>query len=440
MTYPKIDQSMALWQRAQGLIPGGGQLLAKAPGQWSEGVAPIYADHARGARLWDVDGNEYVDLMMAVGPISLGYCDEDVDAALRAQIARGINFTLMSPLEVEVSELVRDVVPHTESVRFSKTGADATSAAIRIARAFTGRHKVLCCGYHGWHDWYIAVTDRDAGIPPAASELTFTFDYNDLESLKAQISSEFAAVIMEPTVFDAPAPGFLEGVRELCDAHGALLIFDEMWTGFRFALGGAQEKYGVRADLATFSKAVANGMPLSVLTGRADVMKVCEKDVFFFTTFGGEAMSLAAAKATIEKMRRESVVEHLARQGQKLFDGFNAIAAELDMPFAKCAGHPARAIIKLSVPDGASGVTALEMKTLLQQEMLAQGVLWSGFHNLSYAHGDAEVDQVLRAYREALPVLRDALRAGNVKEKLRGKVLEAVFRKIENVHPKTKGG
>ena len=293
------------------------------------GVAPKYLARGRGSRVWDVDGNEYLDFSMAVGPLSLGYCYPAVDEAIRTQLRDGITFSLMHPLEVEVAELVREVVPGAESVRYSKTGADVTSAAVRLARAFTGRDKVLCCGYHGWHDWFIATTDRSAGIPAAARDLSFTIPYNDLEAALAAIDDETACVILEPVTFEAPKPGYLEGLRDACGRAGALLVFDEMWTGFRLALGGAQEHFGVKADLACFSKAVANGMPLSILTGRRDVMALLEKDVFFFTTFGGEALSLAAARATIEEIRAKDVPAHLARLGRRLKDGYNAAAREL---------------------------------------------------------------------------------------------------------------
>ena len=275
-------------------------------------MAPKYIAKGQGSRVWDVDGNEFVDLTMAVGPLSLGYAYPAVDEAIKKQLADGITFSMMHPLEVEVAELVREVVPHTEMVRFSKTGCDVTTAAVRLARAFTKRDKVLCCGYHGWHDWYIGVTDRNLGIPKASQDLVYTIRYNDLESVEQSIDDDTACIILEPMVFEAPKPGFLEGLRAICDKRGIVLIFDEMWTGFRLALGGAQEAFGVRADLACFSKAVANGMPLSVLSGRADIMQLCEKDVFFFTTFGGEALSLAAAKATIQVIREHNVTEVLA--------------------------------------------------------------------------------------------------------------------------------
>jgi len=296
---PVITRSRSLWARAKQLIPGGTQTLAKGPTQHVEGVAPIYLARGRGARVWDVDGNEFLDLTMAVGPLSLGYGDPVVDEAIRAQLADGITFSLMHPLEVEVAELIRAVVPGAERVRFSKTGADVTSAAIRVARAHTGRDRVVCCGYHGWHDWYIGSTDRSAGIPALTRELVSTFDYNNLDSVRDAIDGDTACVILEPMIVEHPAPGFLEGLRQLCDEHGALLVFDEMWTGFRLALGGAQEAFGVRADLACFSKAIANGMPLSVLTGNADVMARLERDC-------SSTRHLAARRCRSRPRRRRS--------------------------------------------------------------------------------------------------------------------------------------
>ncbi len=320
---PVITRSQALYSRAMGLIPAVTQTLAKGPGQFVEGVAPKYLARGRGSHVWDVDGNEYLDFSMAVGPISLGYAYPAVDDAIAAQLRSGITFSLMHPLEVEVAELLREVVPGAESVRFGKTGAEVTSAAVRLARAFTGRGKVLCCGYHGWHDWYIGVTDRGAGVPAAVRDLTYTVPYNDLAAAREAIDDETACVILEPMTFEAPKAGYLEGLRDTCHERGALLVFDEMWTGFRLALGGAQEAFGVTADLACFSKAVANGMPLSILTGRRDVMARLERDVFFFSTFGGEALSLAAAKVTIGEIRNRRVLAQLARQGSRIREGYN---------------------------------------------------------------------------------------------------------------------
>jgi glutamate-1-semialdehyde aminotransferase len=432
--YPEITRSNELYARATGLIPAYTQTLAKGPGQFVNGVAPKFLERGKGSHVWDVDGNEYIDYLMGIGPLSLGYAYDVVDDAIRAQLAKGITFSQMSPLEVEVAELVRDIVPGAESVRYSKTGCDVTTAAVRLARAFTGREKILCCGYHGWHDWYIGVTDRNRGIPRSSQELSYTINYNDLASAADSIDGETACVILEPTVFEAPKPGFLEGLRELCSKAGALLVFDEMWTGFRFALGGAQEKYGVRADLACFSKAVANGMPLSMLTGRRDVMSLLDKDVFFFTTFGGEALSLAAAKATMTELRDKDVTSKLASQGKKLREGYAAIARELGLDYTTCVGADCRSIITFDAKAG----SPLEMKSLVQQELIKRGILWGGFHNMSYSHSDADVAHTLAAYKEVLAILKAAVDKGDVKGALRGTPVEPVFRKTSNFHTKPK--
>jgi len=426
---PIIRQSDHLHARAEGLIPACTQTLAKGPGQHVRGVAPKYLRRGRGAHVWDVDGNEYIDLQMAIGPISLGYCHPAVDRAIREQLEDGITFSLTHPLEVEVAELVRACVPGAEMVRFSKTGCDVTSAAVRLARAFTGRRKVLCCGYHGWHDWYISVTDRRRGIPDDVAALTHTFEYNDIASLERAIDGDTACVVLEPVVFEMPRPGFLEELRALCTRRGVLLIFDEMWTGFRLALGGAQEYFGVTADLACFSKAVANGMPLSVLTGRAEVMKLLEREVFFFTTFGGEALSLAAAKATISELRAHDVPAHLAAQGRKLRDGYNAAARELGLGYTRAVGPDPRNMVVFD------GERALLMKSYMQQELLRRGVLWGGFHNMSLAHDDADIERVLAAYQEALASLRDVVRRDStesLREALLGEPIEPMFRRTSN--------
>lgn len=430
--YPSILRSNELHARAAGLIPAFTQTLAKGPGQYVNGVAPKYAAKGRGCRIWDVDGNEYIDYNMGIGPLILGYAYEPVDAAIRRQLEDGITFSLMHPLEVEVAELIREVVPCAESVRFSKTGADATSAAVRLARAFTGRSRVLTCGYHGWHDFSIAVTDRHKGIPEAVRDLSFTFDYNDLGSFEASLDDETAAVIIEPTVFDEPSPDFLPRLADLCRARGVVLIFDEMWTGFRIALGGAQAYFHVTPDLATFSKAVSNGMPLSVLTGRRDIMSLLDKEVFFFTTFGGEALSLAAAQATIREIRDKYVPRYLAEKGEALKDGFNRLAARLGLDFVRCRGYGFRSLVSFD----ASAGDPLVLKSFVQQELIRRGILWSGSHTISFSHTDAEIQATLEAYEEVLPMLKAAVAKNTVRSSLRGDPVEPVFRKISHFNTK----
>lgn len=432
--YPSIKKSNELYQKALELIPCTTQTLAKGPQQNVNGVAPKYLVKGKGSHVWDVDGNEYIDFNMGIGPLSLGYNYDKVDIAIKKQLEDGITFSLMHPLEVEVAEMLNKIIPNAESVRYSKTGADITSAAIRVARAYTKREKILCCGYHGWHDWYISVTDRNAGIPKVIQDLTFTFNYNDIQSVIDSIDDDTAAIILEPFVFEAPKDNFLHKLRDVCDENGTLLIFDEMWTGFRIALGGAQEFFGVKADLACFSKAVANGMPIGILAGRKEIMKVLENDVFFFTTFGGEALSLAAVKATITELKEKKVPAYLAKQGKKLKDGYNSIADKFNMPYTKCIGYECRSLMTFD----ASAGNPLEMKSLVQQEMIKRGILWGGFHNMSFSHSDQDIEYTLKVYNEVLPILKKAVDEKNVKGYLRGEPVGPVFRKVSNFNTKPK--
>ena len=434
--YPVITESEKLHARATGLIPAFAQTLAKGPTQYVDGVAPKYLQRASGSHVWDVDGNEYLDYNMAIGPISLGYGYPAVNDAIRRQLEDGIVFPLIHPLEVAVAELVREVIPNAESVRYAKTGAEVTSAAVRLARAYTGRDKVLCCGYHGWHDWYIGITARNAGVPQAVKDLVYTFNYNDMDSVMAALDDQTACVILEPMTFDFPKDDFLAKLKDACAANGSLLIFDEMWTGFRWALGGAQEFFGVTADLACYSKAIANGMPIAVLAGRADVMSLLDEQVFFFTTFGGEVLSLAAADATIRELRDKNVPADLAAKGQTLMDGYNDIATELGIrDITHCKGHPARGLI---VFDDKAGQSLL-MKSLVQQELIKRGILWSGFHNMCYSHSVADLDHTLAAYGEVLAELKGALEAGDIESRLRGRPVQPVFRRTDSFNLKPAG-
>ena len=432
--YPDITESNKLFERSHGLMPAYTQTLAKGPTQWTKGIAPKYLRRGKGSHVWDVDGNEYIDFNMGIGPLVLGYCYDKVDKAIKKQLEDGITFSLTHPLEVELSEKVSEVVPNAESVRFSKAGCDVTTAAIRLARAFTKREKVLCCGYHGWHDWYITVTDRNAGIPKVLEQLTYTINYNDIDSVIQSIDSDTACVILEPFVFEEPKNDFLHKLQDVCKKNGTLLIFDEMWTGFRIALGGAQEFFGIKPDMATYSKAIANGMPIAVLTGREDVMRLLDKDVFFFTTFGGEALSLAAAIATIDEIRDKDVPKYLSEKGKMLKDGYNSIVEKFGINYTSCSGYNCRTIITFDASVG----NPLEMKTLVQQEMIKRGVLWGGFHNMCFSHSYNDIEYTLKVYEEVLQILQKAVEDKNVKGYLKGEPLEPVFRKTSNFNIKPK--
>jgi glutamate-1-semialdehyde 2,1-aminomutase len=360
--------------------------------------------------------------------VTLGYDDADVTEAVRHQLDDGVIFSLPHPLEMEVAERIVAMVPCAEMVRFGKNGSDATSGAVRLARAFTGRDRMAVCGYHGWQDWYIGSTARHRGVPGVVRDLTHTFAYNDLSSLERVLDGhrdEFAAVILEPMNVIEPAGGFLEGVKELAHRHGALLVFDETITGFRFSNGGAQELFGVTPDLATFGKGIANGYPLSAVAGRADVMKLME-EIFFSFTMGGETLSLAAARATLDKLQREPVVRTLAARGRNALDGAARLVREAGLAEAiVVSGHPAWGFLTFL---DAGGYSSFEIKTLFLQEMFARGILTLGTHNLNYAHSDTDIERLMIAYKEVFALLADAINNKALKQYLRCEPLQPLFK------------
>ena len=424
-----LRESARLLARAGRVIPAFTQTLSKNPTQWVQGVAPAYVARASGAHVWDVDGNRYIDFPMALGPVILGYAHPAVDEAIERQLRDGIVFTLAHPIEVEVAERIVELVPGAERVRFAKTGSDATSAAVRLARAYTGRESVLACGYHGWHDWYIGSTSRAGGVPEAVRALIGTFEFNDLASLDAALDGQggtTAAVILEPCGAEEPAPGFLTGVAERAHSAGAVLIFDEIITGFRLAAGGAQERYGVRADLATFGKALGNGMPISALAGRAELMDRLE-DVFFSGTHGGETLSLAAARAVLDQLDARAY-EDLYAKGEHLRAGIGqAIDAAGVGDWVKVGGAAPRTVVTIREP--ATAGNGLPAKTLVQQELVKRGVLFNGSNFICLAHSGEDLDLAVDAYRAAFARLAEGL-SGDLLELLEGEPIQPAFRPL----------
>jgi glutamate-1-semialdehyde 2,1-aminomutase/spore coat polysaccharide biosynthesis protein SpsF len=424
-----LRRSYKLKAKAQGLIPSCTQTFSKGPTQFIQGVAPVFLARGQGSHVWDVDDNEYIDYPMALGPIILGHNYHAVTEAVMRQMQEGTTFSLPHPLEVEVAELLCDIIPCAEMVRFGKNGSDATSGAVRLARAFTRRDIIACCGYHGWQDWYVGITSRSKGVPEAVRGLTIPFEYNNIQSLErifAEHPGQVAAVIMEPVGVVQPENGFLEQVRAITEREGALLIFDEVVTGFRVALGGAQEYFGVLPDLACFGKAMANGYPLAAIVGRREIMELFD-EVFFSFTFGGETLSLTAAKATITEMKEKNVISHLWEQGQKLKDGYNVLAREFGVEgYTECIGPPPRTVITFKDENGEE---SLALKSLFQQECLKRGVLFSGGQNICYSHSDADIEYTLRVYRTAMEILARAVESGDVLERLEGEPVQAVFRR-----------
>ncbi len=423
--------SDALWQRACGLIPAGTQTLSKAPDQFVGGITPKYLKRGNGSHVWDVDGNEYIDYPMALGPILLGYNYAPVVEAVTRQIKEGTTFTLMHPLEVEVAELLRELVPCCEMVRFGKNGADATSAAVRAARAYTGRDSIAYCGYHGCQDWYAVVTPRNKGIPKYLASLMHPFQYNKLESLKkvfAENTGKIAAVIMEvpgvePAVDPETGKNFLQEVAALARRSGAVFILDEIVTGFRFALGGAQEKYNVTPDLSCFGKGMANGFPISAVVGKKEFMKEFD-EVFFSMTYSGDTIGLAAAKATIGELREKPVLDYIWKAGKRLHDGVNRAAEELDIPF-RLGGQPVRGHY---VIDAGDEERALTVKSLFLQETVKRGILFGGPVFISYSHSPGDIDNTIAVAGEAFKVIKKALASKAPDTFIEGKKPVVVFR------------
>lgn len=424
----RYASSEALLERALKTIPLGSQTFSKSKTQYPFGVSPYFITHGQGSRVWDADGNEYLDFINGLAAITLGYNDPDVNAAVAAQLQKGVIFSLPHPIEMEVAERIVDLVPCADLVRFGKNGSDATSGAIRLARAHTGRNRVAVCGYHGWQDWYIGATARHRGVPQAVRDLTHTFAYNDPDSLEKLLLAhpgEFAAVILEPMNVAEPQAGFLQEVARLTRSHGALLVFDETITGFRYSPGGAQGYFGVTPDLATFGKGLANGFPVSAVAGRRDLMKLME-EIFFSFTFGGETLSLAASAATLDKLKSHDVCGHLARLGRRLMAGIGERIARHGVgDLLAVAGHPSWSFLLIKDTPTAS---QWQTKTLFLQEIFVRGILSLGTHNLSYAHSDADIDRLLAVYDEVFPLLRAGALEGRLAELLRCPPLEPLFK------------
>lgn len=422
-----FDKSKQYLDRAEKTIPLGSQTFSKSRVQFPAGHAPLFLSHGQGARVWDVDGNEYVDMVSGLLPVVLGYSDPDVDDAIINQLNNGITLSLSSLLEAQLAEKLVDIIPCAEKVRFGKNGTDATSAAVRLSRAYTGRDKVIACGYHGWQDWYIGATTRNLGVPDSVGAHTIRQPYNDLQAIEnclKENDGEIACLILEPASLEEPKDGYLENLKYLCEAHGVVLVFDEVVTGFRWHLGGAQAYYGVTPDLACFGKAIANGMPLSVVLGKAEIMDKME-DIFFSGTFAGETLSLAAALAVIKKMERQPVIERIWQQGKNLSNSVASLIKKYDLDdIFKLKGVDPWKIMMIHNHKNAD---TNAIKTRFIMDMVSHGVLTLGSHNISYAHSDEDLQRVEQAYDYTLENISNRLRNNTLVSELEIKPLVPVF-------------
>jgi glutamate-1-semialdehyde aminotransferase len=400
--------SEKLFARAQEIVAGG-TTQGKAPNTLIPGEYPIYAARGRGATLWDVDGNQFLDWILAYGIIVLGYCDPDVDAAAIGEIRDGFAFPLTRPVQNELAELLVKVIPCAEMVHFFKTGSDTTTAAVRLARIATGRNKIVRWGYNGWHDWCCT---REAGIPRYVRDDVLTFRYNDLDSLAdvlKQNRDQVACVIMMPLEIELPQPGFLTGVKDLAHQYGALFILDEMRSGFHLAMGGAQEYYGVTPDLATFSKAISNGYAISALAGKRELMQALSQ-TYVSSTFFTNSIEMAAAVATINKLQQGQVIPHLWRIGKGLMDGLDRLARDLGVE-AQAVGVPPMPYLVFTYTDPEIRETA---KYVFYRETTRRGLLLHPNHHwfVCAAHTEQDLARTLEISEAAFRAVKAELARG----------------------------
>jgi len=424
----RYSKSEAWLLKAEAVIPLGSQTFSKSKTQYPVGISPLFAKKVKGSRLQDLDANWYVDLVNSLAAITIGYGDKEIARAVRKQLAKGVIFSLPGKLEEEVASLMVELIPSAEMVRFGKNGTDATSAAVRLARAYTGRDLIAVCGYHGWQDWYIGSTSRDKGVPSATKSLTKSFKYNDISTLTQLISEfpdQFAAVVMEPMNVNYPSGNFLEDIREICDQKGIVLVFDETITGFRFSTGGAQEQFGVTPDLSTFGKGLANGYPLSAVVGKKEIMLEME-EIFFSGTFGGELLSLAAAKVVLERHKKQDVSSRLACIGNELKIKVEEVIRDCHLEkVLNLSGHPTWVFLNWTATEEYS---VEELKTFFMQEMFQRGVLILNTHNVSLAFGKKDFKVVMNAYSATLQALSRAIEQRNLREQLLVKPLVPLFK------------
>jgi glutamate-1-semialdehyde 2,1-aminomutase len=432
----RFDKSKRLREQAHKLIPGGAHTYAKGDDQYPED-APGFIARGAGSHVWDVDGNEFIEYGSGLRSVTLGHAYPSVVEAALAAMKLGSNFVRPAPIEVEMAEAFLANVPGTEMVKFAKNGSDVTTAAVKLARAYTGRELVGICAEHPFFstdDWFIGTTPMDAGIPPSVTAQTLKFHYNDLDSISrlfAEYPGRIACLVMEAATAVEPKEGFLQGAIELCHAHGAVFILDEMITGFRWHLGGAQTLYGIKPDLSTFGKGIANGFALSALAGRRELMELgglqTKRDRVFLlsTTHGAETHSLAAGLATLKVYQENSVIAHMRAAGEALKAGINQAAEALGIGKSfEVLGHPANLVYATR---DALGNPSQPFRTLFLQEALRRGLLMPSLV-VNFSHKDADVRRTVAAVGEALGVYKRALEEG-VEKYLVGRPVQPVFRK-----------
>ncbi|QNS03442.1 glutamate-1-semialdehyde 2,1-aminomutase [Streptomyces xanthii] len=433
----ELPRSRAANERLHALIPGGAHTYAKGDDQYPEHLAPVIS-HGKGAHVWDVDGNRYVEYGSGLRSVSLGHAHPRVTEAVRRELDRGSNFVRPSVLEVEAAERFLATVPTAEMVKFAKNGSDVTTAAVRLARAVTGRTRVAVCADHPFFsvdDWFIGTTPMSAGIPAAITDLTVSFPYGDLaatEEVLARYAGDVACLILEPAGHAEPPPGYLEGLRELAHRHGCLLVFDEMITGLRWSEAGAQGLYGVVPDLSTFGKALGNGFAVSALAGRREFMErgglrdTHDRVFLLSTTHGAETHALAAAMAVLDTYVEEGVTARLHALGERLASGVREAAASRGVGEHVVVRGRASNLVFATLDE--YGQPSQPYRTLFLRQLLAGGVLAPSFV-VSGALDETDIDRTVEVVADACGVYRKALDAGDPTPWQGGRPVKPVFRR-----------
>ena len=422
-----IKNSNDLKERIKKVSPHYTQTFSRSPTSFVEGVFPVFAEKAYGAYFTDVDGNNFIDYLLALGPITLGYNYPVVNQAIINQLKDGMLFSLPHKKELELSELLCKTVPHSQMVKFEKSGSNAVTGALRAARAITNRDKVAYCGSGGvWHDWYAAAISRDGGVPKFNDDLIKVFDYNDIDGLEEifeENKNEIAAVVFEPTVYEKPVTDFLSKIRKITDTNNTILILDEVVTGFRFAIGGGQEYFNLKGDFVCFGKGMGNGLPISAITGPEEFMKIFDK-LWVSSTNSSETLSLAGTIATITEMQNNQTIPHCWNVGLKLFDGWNSIAKTHGIN-AFMTGYPIRMAMECK---DTKNNESLALKALILQEMVKRGIFMSqGPTFISFSHKIKEIEKTLSAWEDVCIFIQKTVKNENFSDLLEGKLPQSVF-------------
>lgn len=437
-----VARSLEIYERAEKLIPGRTQLISRRSSQFAHGTSPIYAQRAKGARFVDVDENEYIDWVSAVGAIILGHADDVVDTAVKEQIDRGSLYTVNNALEIELAELLNEVIPSSEMVRYTKSGGEANAVAARIARGVTGRDVILFSGYHGWHDWYQSanyLVDPESGefpfagiepigVPKALAGTAIPFVWGDLEALEALLQDHagtVAAIMLEPLRSVMPPVGYLEGVKALAKAHDVILIFDEVSCGWRLRIGGAQEFTGVIPDMTVLAKAMSNGYPMGAVVGSREVMEPASR-MFISSSYWSDNIGLVATLTTIRELQRRDSARRFEDIGETLRTALNRAIADAGLSGA-CTGLFWNPAITLDLPDES---LRGKVNTLFIQEMARRGIHCNMSFKATLAHTEADIQATARIATEALAVVKSGLDTGDLDNLLQSDLKKEPFRRL----------